>query len=100
MQIRRGAGSGPQRMWIMASIGRWVLVVGLGAACGLFGIGSSSRDSWARGHAPDDWQYDLIHLRNGKVHQGLLVQETPNVVKFWRVQRSPGHPTRRVFWTY
>src|SRR5436309_109531 len=48
----------------------------------------------------DDWQFDLIHTRNGKVHQGLLVAETPEFVKFWRIIRSPGHPTRRMFWSY
>lgn len=48
----------------------------------------------------DDWQFDLIHTRNGKVHQGLLVAETPDFIKFWRIIRSPGHPTRRMFWSY
>jgi hypothetical protein len=48
----------------------------------------------------DDWQFDLIHTRNGKVHQGLLVAETPEHVKFWRIIRSPGRPTRRLFWSY
>lgn len=48
----------------------------------------------------DDWQFDLIHTRNGKVHQGLLVAETPEYVKFWRIIRVPGRPTRRMFWSY
>ncbi|HEV8060911.1 MAG TPA: DUF1570 domain-containing protein [Gemmataceae bacterium] len=48
----------------------------------------------------DDWQFDLIHTRNGKVHQGLLVAETTEYVKFWRIIRVPGRPTRRMFWSY
>jgi Protein of unknown function (DUF1570) len=48
----------------------------------------------------DDWQFDLIHTRNGKVHQGLLVAEGPETVKFWRIIRTPGRPTRRMFWSY
>ena len=48
----------------------------------------------------DDWQFDLIHTRNGKVHQGLLVAEGPDTVKFWRIIRTPGRPTRRMFWSF
>jgi hypothetical protein len=54
----------------------------------------------AAGSQPDDWQFDLIHTRNGKVHQGLLVAETPTYVKFWRIFRAPGRQTRRMFSTY
>ena len=56
------------------------------------------------GHAgaafDDDWHYDLIYTRSGKVFRGLLVAETPECVKFWRIIRSPGRPTRRMFWSY
>ena len=48
----------------------------------------------------DDWHYDLIITRSGKVFRGLLVAETPECVKFWRIVRSPGRPTRRMFWSY
>ena len=44
----------------------------------------------------EDWQFDLIHTRGGKVYKGLLVAETPEYVKFWRIIRSPGHPTPHV----
>ena len=48
----------------------------------------------------EEWQFDSIRTRNGKIHQGLLVAETPQYVKFWRIIRAPGRPTRRLFWTY
>ena len=57
--------------------------------------------AYAESNLPsDEWQFDLIHMRNGKVHQGLLVAETPQYVKFWRIIRSPGRPTRRLCWSY
>jgi hypothetical protein len=52
------------------------------------------------GGLDDDWQFDLIHTRSGKVYKGLLVAESPAYVKFWRILRSPGRPTRRMFWSY
>src|SRR5947209_17120019 len=43
--------------------------------------------------AADAWQFDVIHLKNGKTFQGLLVGETPSEVRFQCVRRNPGSPT-------
>jgi hypothetical protein len=43
--------------------------------------------------AEDDWKYDLVHLKNGRALQGLVVRETPAEVLFQSVRRKPGAPT-------
>jgi hypothetical protein len=71
------------------------LIVALCAIVSFAGPGSAGRVL-----RDDDWQFDLIHTRSGKIYKGLVVAETPEYVKFWRIIRSPGHPTRRMFWSY
>ena len=39
---------------------------------GVAGLAATCNPAWAW-QSGDDWQFDLIHMRNGKVYQGLLV---------------------------
>jgi Protein of unknown function (DUF1570) len=39
------------------------------------------------------WKFDAIHLKNGSVLRGLIVEETPTHVRFQNVRRQPGRPT-------
>lgn len=55
-------------------------------------------DSEPRGLAgtlPDDdaWKFDVIHLKSGRVYQGLIVEDRPEEIKFRSVVRKPGSPT-------
>lgn len=40
-----------------------------------------------------EWKLDVLRLRNGKVLKGLLVEETPDGVRFQCVRQSPGKRT-------
>src|SRR4051794_25604613 len=40
-----------------------------------------------------DWQFDVLLLKNGKSFQGLLVEETPEKIRFQYVMRRPGEQT-------
>lgn len=40
-----------------------------------------------------DWPFDVLRLKNGVVHKGLLLEEGPKGVKFKVVGRAPGKPT-------
>src|SRR5437899_1646635 len=39
------------------------------------------------------WKFDVIFSRNGAVFRGLIVEETPALVRFQNVRRHPGRPT-------
>src|SRR4051794_9436962 len=41
----------------------------------------------------NDWKYDVVHLKNGKVFKGLLQQETPAEIKLDCVRRNVGART-------
>jgi hypothetical protein len=41
----------------------------------------------------DDWKFDVVHLKNGRSVQGMLVKEGLSEVVFKRVNRRPGAPT-------
>lgn len=40
-----------------------------------------------------DWSYDVLKLKNGVVHQGMIVEENAKGVRFRIVRRAPGRPT-------
>lgn len=44
-----------------------------------------------------DWSFDVLILKKGPVHKGLLLEETPTGVRFKIIRRLPGRPT--VWWT-
>ena len=49
---------------------------------------------FADGIAADaDWQFDQIRLTNGAVLKGLILEETPNGIRFENVRRHPGRLT-------
>jgi hypothetical protein len=48
----------------------------------------------------DDWQYDVIHLKDGKIFRGLLVSESSTEVRFRCVRRNPGTATVVIFTTF
>lgn len=48
----------------------------------------------------DGWKFDVVHLKNGKPFRGLLVEETPAIIRLQCVQRKPGQPTFVVFSTF
>lgn len=39
------------------------------------------------------WKFDVLHLKNGRSVQGMLLDETPSVIRFHYVRRNPGVPT-------
>jgi hypothetical protein len=40
-----------------------------------------------------DWPFDVLKLKNGVSHKGLLLEEGPDGVRFQIVGRAPGRPT-------
>jgi hypothetical protein len=40
-----------------------------------------------------DWKFDQIHLKNGAVLKGMIVEETQSLIRFHNVRRRPGRPT-------
>lgn len=42
----------------------------------------------------DDWQFDILRLKNGGVLKGMLVDEDENEVRFCIIARNTGAPTR------
>jgi Protein of unknown function (DUF1570) len=45
------------------------------------------------GAVKSGWKFDAIHLKNGSVLRGLILEETPTHVRFQNVRRQPGRPT-------
>jgi hypothetical protein len=43
--------------------------------------------------AKSDWDFDVLKLKNGVVHKGLLLEEGPTGVRFQIIRRLPGRPT-------
>ncbi len=43
--------------------------------------------------ADEDWKFDVVHLKNGRSLQGLLVGQTPAEIQFRCVSRKPGSHT-------
>jgi hypothetical protein len=43
--------------------------------------------------AEDDWQFDVVRLKNGHTLRGLLVEQTPAEIQFRCVSRKPGSRT-------
>src|SRR5262245_12766989 len=43
--------------------------------------------------ADDDWKFDVVHLKNGRTLQGLLVEEGASEIVFRCVSRKPGSHT-------
>jgi hypothetical protein len=43
--------------------------------------------------ANPDWAFDVLKLKNGVVHKGLLVDEGKDGVRFQIIRRLPGRPT-------
>ncbi len=39
------------------------------------------------------WKLETLSLKNGKTLEGLVVEESPNQVRFLEVRRKPGRPT-------
>jgi hypothetical protein len=39
------------------------------------------------------WSYDVIHLKSGTCFRGLIVEESPALVRFQNIRRQPGRPT-------
>jgi hypothetical protein len=40
----------------------------------------------------DDWKYDIVYLKNGKIYYGLVFQRGGRV-RMWSIVRKPGRPT-------
>lgn len=52
------------------------------------------------GAGVDEWKFDVLHLKNGKAFQGLLLKETAKDIRFQCVRRSPGTPTTLITTTF
>ena len=44
----------------------------------------------ARPAPAEVWKFDVVHLKNGRSLQGLVVRETPAEIVFKRITRKPG----------
>ena len=83
----------------MASIRRWVRALVPGIAG--FALAGLTVATFAGSPMPaEEWLFDRIYLRNGRVCEGLVIEESPKLVQLWRVQRKPGQPARRALWTW
>jgi hypothetical protein len=40
-----------------------------------------------------DWKFDIVHLKNGSLLKGVILEETPTSFRFQHVRRAPGRPT-------
>lgn len=40
-----------------------------------------------------DWPMDFIKLKNGVTHKGVILEESPNAIRFQIIRRFPGRPT-------
>src|SRR2546423_4813749 len=43
--------------------------------------------------APNGWKFDVLRTKNGTVFRGLILDESPAVIRFETVRRQPGRPT-------
>src|SRR5262245_59579597 len=43
--------------------------------------------------ATPEWAFDVLKLKNGVVHKGLLLDDGPTGVRFQIIRRLPGRPT-------
>jgi hypothetical protein len=48
----------------------------------------------------DTWKLEVLHRKGGKAFKGLVVEETPRVIKFWEVKRPVGLRTVRIYHTF
>ncbi len=69
----------------------WAVVLLLGSRCFL----EAQTAAPARPDAltAAEWAYDVIHLKNGNVLKGLILQEQPQALTFQHISRKPGRPT-------
>jgi Protein of unknown function (DUF1570) len=49
--------------------------------------------AWPAPPLTPEWSFDVLKLKNGVVHKGVLLDEGPAEVKFQIVRRAPGRPT-------
>src|SRR5262249_1596197 len=47
----------------------------------------------APARAADDWKFDIVHLKNGRTLQGLLIEKNTNEIQFCCVSRKAGSHT-------
>jgi len=57
----------------------------------LFTLLASAPPGVLNGHS--DWPFDELFLRNGGYFRGLLLEESPSMIRFQTVRRAPGRPT-------
>jgi hypothetical protein len=43
---------------------------------------------------PHGWKFDMVHLHTGRIFQGLVLKETPAVVRFQCIRQNPGERTK------
>jgi Protein of unknown function (DUF1570) len=44
-----------------------------------------------------EWKFDTIHMKSGRQLKGLLQEETPDLVRFSRIEHRVGEPPRPIF---
>lgn len=63
-------------------------------------IPDSARSQGAAKSAVPEWKFEVLHLKNGRSIQGMLVEETTRIVRFHYVRRNPGVPTVAILTTF
>jgi hypothetical protein len=46
------------------------------------------------------WKFEVVHLKNGKVHRGLVDEETKTEIKFWEVKLPPRKEAHRLHYVW
>jgi hypothetical protein len=61
------------------------------------GAWSAAREPVAEPHT---WKFEVLHLKNGKAHQGLVDEETKTEIKFWEVKLPPRKEAHRFYYVF
>ncbi len=61
--------------------------------CMLVIVALLSSPAWGAPPPAPDWPFDILRLKNGVVHKGLLLSEGRERVRFKIIGRAPGRPT-------
>jgi hypothetical protein len=62
-------------------------------SCALVALALAAVPAVAGTQTGSDWKFDVLKLKNGVVHKGLLLEEGPSGVRFQIIVRKPGRPT-------
>lgn len=86
--------NGPAHSELVSSMSRSLQLFGVLALFGLPAL------LWPAPPLTPDWSFDVLKLKNGVTHKGILLEERPAEIRFQIVGRAPGRPTVRLTLTF